>query len=177
MEDHLEEIIEIRDPEINVAEIMEEIRRNIRQRQSEARDRKVAFAFPTFDATVTPDAEPTQEMERVLHHHLSQANLHYDKIGVALQFMPRPVPLIGRLWTAFRREAHNLVIFYVNTLAARQITFNDHVLRALNALAQMVMGKSQAEVARLEADLQTLQERVAQLEQRLYSEETDREGE
>jgi hypothetical protein len=175
MEDHLEEIIEIRDPEINVAEIMEEIRRNIRQRQSGARDRKVAF--PAFDATVTPDAEPTEEMERVLHHHLSQANLHYDKIGVALQFMPRPVPLIGRLWTVFRREAHNLVIFYVNTLAARQITFNDHVLRALNALAQMVMGKSQAEVARLEAELRTLQERVAQLEQRLSSEETDREGE
>jgi hypothetical protein len=175
MEDHLEEIIEIRDPEINVAEIMEEIRRNIRRRQSEARDRKVAF--PTFDATVTPDAEPTEEMEGVLHHHLSQANLHYDKIGVALQFMPRPVPLIGRLWTAFRREAHNLVIFYVNTLAARQITFNDHVLRALNTLAQMVMGKSRAEVARLEAELRTLQERVAQLEQRLSSEETDREGE
>jgi hypothetical protein len=174
MEDHLEEIIEIRDPEINVAEIMEEIRCNIRQRQSEVRDRKVAF--PAFDAAVTPDAEPTEEMERVLHHHLSQANLHYDKIGVALQFMPRPVPLIGRLWTAFRREAHNLVIFYVNTLAARQITFNDHVLRALNALAQMVMGKSQAEVARLEAELRTLQERVAQLEQRLSSEETDREG-
>jgi len=175
MEDHLEEIIEIRDPEINVAEIMEEIRRNIGQRQSEARDRKVAF--PTFDATVTPEAAPTEEMERVLHHHLSQANLHYDKIGVALQFMPRPVPLIGRLWTVLRREAHNLVIFYVNTLAARQITFNDHVLRALNALAQMVMGKSQAEVARLEAELRTLQERVAQLEQRLSSEETDREGE
>jgi hypothetical protein len=175
MEDHLEEIIEIRDPEINVAEIMEEIRRNIRQRQSEARDRKVAF--PTFDATVTSDAEPTEEMERVLHHHLSQANLHYDKIGVALQFMPRPVPLVGRLWTAFRREAHNLVIFYVNTLAARQVTFNDHVLRALNTLAQMVVGKSRAEVARLEAELRTLQERVAQLEQRLSSEETDREGE
>lgn len=175
MEDHLEEIIEIRDPEINVAEIMEEIRRNIHQRQSEARDRKVVF--PTFGATVPSDTKPTEEMERVLHHHLSQANLHYDKIGVALQFMPRPVPLIGRLWTAFRREAHNLVIFYVNTLAARQITFNDHVLRALNALAQVVMGKSRAEVVRLEAELRTLQERVAQLEQRLSSEETDREGE
>jgi hypothetical protein len=175
MEDHFEEIIGIRDPEINVAEIMEEIRRNIRRRQSEARGGKVTF--PAFDATVTPDDETTEEMERVLHHHLSQANLHYDKIGVALQFMPRPVPLIGRLWTAFRREAHNLVIFYVNTLAARQITFNDHVLRALNALAQMVMGKSRAEVARLEAELRTLQERVAQLEQRLSSEETDREGE
>jgi len=175
MEDHLEEIIEIRDPEINVAEIMEEIRRNIRQRQNEARDKKVVF--PTFDATVTPDVELTEEMERVLHHHLSQANLHYDKIGVALQFMPRPVPLFGRLWTAFRREAHNLVIFYVNTLAARQITFNDHVLRALNALAQMVTGGSRAEVARLEAKLQALQQRVDQLEQRLSSKETDREGE
>ena len=175
MEDHLEEIIEIRDPEINVAETMEEIRRNIRRRHNETRGGKVTF--PNFDATVIPDAEPTEEMERVLHHHLSQANLHYDKIGVALQFMPRPVPLIGRLWTAFRREAHNLVIFYVNTLAARQITFNDHVLRALNTLAQMVMGKSQAEVVRLEAELRTLQERVAQLEQRLSSEETDSEGE
>jgi hypothetical protein len=174
MEDHLEEIIEIRDPEINVTEIMEEIRRNIRRRRSEAQ--RKAVAFPTFDATVTPDAELTEEMERVLHHHLSQANLYYDKIGVALQFMPRPVPLIGRLWTAFRREAHNLVIFYVNTLAARQITFNDHVLRALNALAQMVIGKSRAEVARLEAELRTLQERVDQLEQRLSSEETDSEG-
>jgi hypothetical protein len=174
MEDHLEEIIEIRDPEINVAEIMEEIRRNIRRRHNETRGGKVAF--PTF-ATVTLDAEPTEEMEKVLHHHLSQANLHYDKIGVALQFMPRPVPLIGRLWTAFRREAHNLVIFYVNTLAARQITFNDHVLRALNALAQMVMGKSQAEVVRLEAELRTLQERVDQLEQRLSPKETDGAGE
>jgi len=174
MEDHLEEIIEIRDPEINVAEIMEEIRRNIRRRQSEARDRGVAF--PTFDATVTPVVEPTEEMERVLDHHMSQASLHYDKIGVALQFMPRPVPLVGRLWTAFRREAHNLVIFYVNTLAARQITFNDHVLRALNALAQVVRGEGRAKVAGLEAELRALQERVEQLEQRLSSEETDREG-
>lgn len=175
MEDRLEEIIEIRDPEINVAEIMEEIRRNIRRRRSEERDGEVTF--PTFDAGLGPAVEPTEELEKVLHHHLSEASLHYNKIGVALQLMPRPVPLFGRLWTAFRREAHNLVIFYVNTLAARQITFNDHVLQALNALAQMVTGGNRAEVARLEAELQALQQRVNQLEQRLSSKETDREGE
>jgi hypothetical protein len=163
------------DREINVAEIMEEIRRNVRRRRSEAQREDVAF--PTFDAELSPAIEPTKEMERVLHHHLSQASLHYNKIGVASQLMPRPVPLVGRLWTAFRREAHNLVIFYVNTLAARQITFNDHALRALNALAQMVMGGSRAEVARLEAELQALQERVDQLEQGLSPKETDGAGE
>jgi hypothetical protein len=175
MEDRLEEIIEIRDSEINVAEIMEEIRRNIRQRQSEAQGGEVDF--PTFEAGVSLAVEPTEKLEEVLHHHLSEASLHHNKIGVASQFMPRPVPLVGRLWTAFRQEAHNLVIFYVNTLAARQITFNDHVLRALNALAQMVTRGSRVEVARLEAELQALQQRVDQLEQRLSSKGTDREGE
>lgn len=175
MEDRLGEIIEIRDPEINVAEIIEEIRRNIRQRRSEAQGEDVAF--PTFDAGLSPAIEPTEELEKVLHHHLNQASLHYNKIGVASQLMPRPVPLVGRLWTAFRREAHNLVIFYVNTLAARQITFNDHALRALNALAQMVTRGSRAEVARLEAELQALQERVDQLEQGLSPKETDGAGE
>jgi len=175
MEDRLEEIIEIRNPEINVAEIMEEIRRNIRRRHNEARGGKVTF--PTFDAALSPAIEPTEELEKVLHHHLNQASLHYNRIGVASQLMPRPVPLVGRLWTAFRREAHNLVIFYVNTLAARQITFNDHALRALNALAQMVRRGSRAEVARLEAELQALQERVDQLEQRLSPKETDGAGE
>jgi hypothetical protein len=174
MEDRLEEIIEIRDPEINVAEIMEEIRRNIRRRRSETQGEDVAF--PAF-AGLSPATELTDELEKVLHHHLSEASLHHNKIGVALQFMPRPVPLVGRLWTAFRREAHNLVIFYVNTLAARQITFNDHVLRALNALAQMVVRESRVEVARLKAELQTLQKRVDQLEQRLSPEGTDGAGE
>jgi hypothetical protein len=175
MEDRLEEIIEIRDPEINVAEIIEEIRRNIRRRRSEAQGEDVTF--PTFDAGLSPAIEPTEEMEKVLHHHLNQASLHYNQIGVASQLMPRPVPLVGRLWTAFRREAHNLVIFYVNILAARQITFNDHVLQALNALAQMVTGRSRAEVARLEAELQALQQRVDQLEKWLSPKEADEERE
>jgi hypothetical protein len=80
-------------------------------------------------------------------------------MGVEMVLTETHVPVIGRLPAAARlahraRQAlHELVLFYVNRQAARQVRFNDHSAHAMAAL-----------VRDLEAEVRDLRARLAALE-------------
>jgi hypothetical protein len=63
------------------------------------------------------------------------------------------LPLVGGVAQRLRAALHELVLFYVNRLAARQIRFNEHTARALVVL-----------VRDLEAEVRELSARIAELE-------------
>ncbi|MGD1994104.1 MAG: hypothetical protein PVI59_13005 [Anaerolineae bacterium] len=147
--------LEIEDPEIDPAQIVEQIRSRI-QRRREAlgypRD-----DFPTFGAAAYP-GEPGGDFDADLYYHLRQVNEAYPQVGVESDLAPSPVaqmPLVGRLWARVRRQAHNLVLFYLNKLAGQQAAVNRHLVSVLNRLVVRMEAQ--------EAELECLRQAVERL--------------
>ncbi|MDO8691764.1 MAG: hypothetical protein Q7R39_17455, partial [Dehalococcoidia bacterium] len=125
--DDLEDIIEIRDPEINVAEIMARIRENLAKRDP---------SDPEIDSLVfDPGLGGFVSLEDGLKQSLQQANLVWDKIYVGNQIRSA-VSFKDRVANPLRRPLHSLVRFYADILSSKQVAFNSAAVRVLNSLAQ-----------------------------------------
>ena len=112
------------EPEINVEEIMQQIRAEIlAQRAAQAGRSPIVSAG---GRRFSPE----------FYEHLYQAGLAYDQIKPQIFVRKATTPLIGPLLTWIRQKVHQLVFFYVNQLAAEQIKVNTHLLRALDLLSQ-----------------------------------------
>jgi len=111
--------------EINIEEIMQEIRQQILEKKD------MVWSGGSTGVTVGGKRLPVD-----FYEHLYQATLVHDQIGVRLHVTKTNVPLIGGLLDNVRGKLHELVLFYVNKLAAEQIQFNTHILQAVNLLAQ-----------------------------------------
>lgn len=70
------------------------------------------------------------------YDYLYQANMSYDQIQVPLQIQKSTVPVVGPLLDKFKLALHQLVLFYVQQLAAKQTEVNKQLLGALNSLSQ-----------------------------------------
>ena len=110
---------------INIEALMQEIRQQILDRKDLVRPEGNS-PIPLHGERLSPE----------FYEHLYQAGLVYDQIGVKLQVTKSSFPLIGPLLDRARLLLHELVLFYVNKLAAEQMHFNTHILHAVSLLAQ-----------------------------------------
>jgi len=130
--------------EIDVEDIMRQIREHIARRQAQT---------PSW----VPPPPRNGHLGRELYDELYQANATFDKTYVSPYLTPTYVPLVSGLWHRLRQAAHNLVIFYVNRLAAAQVGFNAHVVRVLNELVRHLdQDDTAARLARLEEEVAAL---------------------
>ena len=111
--------------EVNIEEIMQEIRQQILEKKD------VVWSGNSAAVTVRGKRLPPE-----FYEHLYQATLVHDQIDVRIHVTKVNVPVIGRLLQTLRGKLHELVVFYVNKLAAEQIQFNTHILQAVNLMAQ-----------------------------------------
>ncbi|MFW5942848.1 MAG: hypothetical protein ACOC9X_02380 [bacterium] len=70
------------------------------------------------------------------YEHVYQAGLAYDQVQVSMYVSKSSIPVLGRLVEWLRSKLHELVLYYVNQLAAKQITYNTHLLRAVSIMAE-----------------------------------------
>jgi hypothetical protein len=105
---------------VDVEQIMQEIRAEI------LAQRGLDAAVPTGGKRLPPE----------FYEHLYQAALGHDQILVKSNAAPVKVPLIGALLSQLRQAAHQLVLYYVNQMAAEQTRVNHHLLQALTILSQ-----------------------------------------
>jgi cell division protein FtsB len=159
MGEDLEEVFQIDDPEIDVTEIMREIRERIANRGEEGLLEDVDF--PSFLRGDDSEVTSSEFFEQEMRFNLEQANLAYDKVWVGLHLVSRPVPLVGRIWLDVRRQFHQLVVFYVNMLAGKQVAVNEYLVRTLNHLVRGFTSLAE------EKEIRKLQDRVAELEGRV----------
>ena len=150
--------IELHDSQISSAELVCEVAARAQRRRVD--QGTVKIDLPAFGAsTRAPDEGATREDVIRLHYYLRQ-----------LEQLPAPetqpelaassatrVPLLGRLWQLIRREAHNLVLFYVNRTVAHNTVTNRHVFSALNEAAALIE-EQQAEIERLREELAQLKD-------------------
>lgn len=105
-------------------EIMARIREAISQRKAES-----GLSMTEFDALATGSAaDPSMDDLRRDLKRLSEA-LHYSSIEMMLSDA-RPSPITGLVQRA-RGALHEVILFYVNRLAAQQATVNRLNLRTL----------------------------------------------
>ena len=72
------------------------------------------------------------------YEQLEAAEQLHNQIGIKLQIVPSSTPIIGPLLDRIRYNLHELVLFYVNKLAAEQVCFNSYLLQAVRMLAEEV---------------------------------------
>jgi len=113
------------EPEIDIEEIMQEIRAAILAQQGNLPRQGQALVNVSG-----------QRFSPEFYEHLYQANLAHNEVGVDLHVTRVPIPLVGPLLEALRRKLHELVLFYVNQVTAQQREVNAHLLQALSLLAE-----------------------------------------
>ena len=129
------ELIEIRDPEIDTALVMEQVQEHVQRRRAELGE--VNQDFPVFGAAAMPARPDDVPIDANLYHYLELANKSYNQFetGADVRLSPATrLPLLGRIWSLIRRQAHELVLFYVNRNIEHQVAVNQQMVSVLNLL-------------------------------------------
>ena len=141
---------QIEGADIDAEAIMQEIRARLRARRDEARAQGLDWEAHADGLYPVPsDAVLGRDLYEAVRH----LSLAHDKVNVEMVLTETQVPLIGRLVQRVRAALHELVLFYVNRLAARQARVNYQTSRAITLL-----------VRDLEAEVRELRARVESLE-------------
>jgi hypothetical protein len=107
----------------------------------EAIMREIRAEILAKKGTLTPGGEPIvptagHRLPPEFYDHLYQAALAYREVGVKMHVTPVNAPLLGPVVTWLRGKLHELVLFYVNQVAAQQVRVNTHLLHAVSLLSQ-----------------------------------------
>jgi hypothetical protein len=153
---NLDNLIDIRDPKIDLDQILERIRERIRQRREELGYPEQKF--PVFGGAAYPGEPEEGDFDADLYYHLRRANEVYHQASVDISLAPSPIarlPVLGHLWALVRREAHNLVLFYVGALARQQVAVNRHLVSTLNRMVVQLQ-EQQKEISALREEVERL---------------------
>ena len=154
-----EQIIEIKDPEIDAEEIMHRIREHIRARRIQAQAQGVDFE------SLVKGIHP-QRFDEALYREMRQVNASASQMGVMVSLVKprRQIPVLSSLLQRIRQAAHQLVVYYVNQLASQQ---NHHNRQIVNVLMHLALGLEREtypqDVAALRKEVAALREELAQL--------------
>jgi len=141
---------EIESKDIDTEAIMQEIRARVRARRAEANAGGLDWeAYADGLYPLAPDAVLSRDVHEAIRH----VGLEYDKISVEMAVVDTRLPVVGSLVQRLRAALHELVLFYVNRLAGRQVRVNEQTARALALL-----------VRDLEAEIRDLRARLAAIE-------------
>lgn len=115
------------EPEVNVEAIMQQIRQQIIAKRAAVGP----GAAGSGDLVVTG-----KRFSPEFYEHLYQARLALDDYQVPVFVSKSGVPIIGALLVWLRTKFHELVTYYVNQSAARQVSATNHLLQALSVMGQ-----------------------------------------
>jgi len=107
--------------EVNIEEIMQDIRRQILSKKRIGKA-DIPLAGKRF----------SQEF----YEELYLAGLMQSESGVMVHITKSPVPILGSLIDMVRGKFHQLVIFYIEKVVLNQTAVNDHLLAAISLLSQ-----------------------------------------
>ena len=158
-----EQIIDIRDSEINVEEIMKRIRERIRQRRNHANALGLEYDRLVDDSRFVAGSG---RIPADLYYELHQLRTNVGAIWVSVALYDSRLPLINSAYMRAKGKLHGIIVDYVNRLGGKQMGFNRTNERVLSMIVDTLEG-SDARIQALEKEVFQLRERIANLEQRL----------
>lgn len=150
----LNELIQLDETRIDKTAVLQRI-----AAQLAARDWAVDVSFPTFVLAAPDDAAGRFSPE--LHARLQALLRSSDQVWVEEEAAAGQ-SVLGRAAAALKRPFHQLAVYYVNKLGARQTAVNDDVRRLLHQLVREA-AQPDPRVARLEAEVAALQAEIARM--------------
>jgi hypothetical protein len=151
---------EIKDPNIATDEIRQLVAERVRQRQAYAQDQ--AIDFEAMAQSLSLKAQSQAAIPWMLHALTSRQ----ASILVAPYTVPSEQRFPGQMWAWAKQQIHNLVIYYVNRLGKKQISFNESATWAI-MLQQARLENLQATVTILEQKIQALEAQLAPPESKI----------
>jgi len=147
--------IEVRHPAVDGQALTARLRDKIEARRIQGLWPEPLPDFSLSEAPVVDDS--------TLQYHLEQVNALHEQVWVGLSLAPSAatqVPILGRLWASVRRQAHQLVLYYLEMAISKQLTVNKHLVGAVNRLAE-----SHQEMLALRREVGRLQQKIEALEE------------
>jgi hypothetical protein len=146
----------------SVETIMAEVHQSLEQRRQAGE-----LQEPDWGRYQAWDGAPDE-----LAQSLKELNTRWNQVYEPAMTVTSRIPLVGRLWTALRRQVHAEVRSYLDPMIYRQVELNAAVVRSLNVLSSGLYGGSlprslQAvyqEVVALRERVQYLEERMCEME-------------
>lgn len=149
-----DDFIALQDEQVSPAALMAEIRQRLARRYPDGD--AGAVSFPAYEIADTPPEFPTDiPYAFSLYYHLQRVYELYPNADTAPLLAPSPatrLPILGRLWAQVRREAHNLILFYVNRHLAHETAVNRHLVAALGEMTRQLEAQ-QRRIADLDAQV------------------------
>ena len=141
---------QIEGAEVDAEVIMQEIRARLHARREEARARGLDWqAYAEGLYPIPLDATFSHDLYEAVRH----LSLEYDRVAVEMMLTENQLPIVGGLVQRVRAALHELVLFYVNRLAARQTRVNYQASRAM----VMLVRELEAEIRHLRARIEILE--------------------
>lgn len=120
--------IEVRSPAVDAERLLKAVEANMAARRAGPWMGYIPSYDDLMDATADEGSPPRSEAEYYLQR------LRFSDVSVTPDVRPSGVPVFGRLLDLLRRQLHNLVLYYVNILAAKQAHHNAQVFRMVTYL-------------------------------------------
>ncbi len=155
-----ESVIEIRDPEVNVPDLV----RHVQERLDERR-RQASATGQDYDRLADDPVAVTagNRLPADFYDRLQELRTHADSLWVTPAVRNRRIPLLNPIAFRIERLLHLLAVKYVNLLAERQITYNHMTEQTLSALAE-IQENDAARLETLEREVARLRDLVTRLE-------------
>ena len=118
---------------VNVEEIMQQIRKEILEKQTTV-GQGGAPLVPTGGKRFSPE----------FYEHLYRAAMAHDQLTVTIHVTKVSIPILGPVIEWVRTKLHELVLFYVNQIAIKQIEVNTHLMQAISVLSQDLEREAEA---------------------------------
>ena len=150
--------VEIYDPEMRDEQLAAQIAERVQRRQVVSG--QVQLHLPTYGfVSDMPEPGLSPAYPPNLYHNLKQVNRIKppETTAVLISSPATRLPILGFLWRLIRREAHNLILFYVNRAVSHNVRVNNHMVSILNELTRLTEAQ-QSEIKHLRAELAALKQ-------------------
>lgn len=157
MSDDISTIVRIDDEQIDAPAVYARIREGLQRHGPPA-----AIDFPRFERPRAPELSGDL-FSGELARDLEKLNASFDQVWVELSFVEQHLPIVGGFVNRYKRDLHQLVVYYVNMLAQRQQSVNADLVQVIN---RIVADIDAAGVASLQREVDDLRARLTALEGR-----------
>lgn len=129
----VEEDFQIEGSDVDVEGVVQEIHARLRTRREQAEARGLDYDSYADGRYPLP---LNAIVSREVYYALRRVQMACDKVNVEMMLTETRVPVVGGLVHRIRRALHELVLFYVQRLAARQTSFNQQTASALATIVR-----------------------------------------